>query len=167
MKTDYDSDGLKGMFREVMQEFFGEHGTPPPSWNVAEDDRESSNIVPSVTSGDDPISVMIVNAKPTVVVERGSLAWGGQSTFVTDVPQIIVGKDARRRSVTIKNLSMNDVALGPTPGIKYVAPPGFGPAILPAGDAVVLHTRGDIYGVAATGSTGEGLSIYQIFDDGQ
>lgn len=162
-------DELKTAFREVLEEV----GIVKPErdqtegWDVSEQDYDSSQIIPAYSAGDDPISVQIVSETPTVVVQRGSLTWGGQSTIVGSTPQLIVGRDARRRSVTIKNLSMNPIALGAGENVKYVAAPGFGSAILPAGDAVVLHTRGDIWAVAASTSTGEGVSIYQIFDDGQ
>jgi hypothetical protein len=167
MKQDYDETTLKGFFREVMEEFFPDKSTPATGWDVSNEDRETDDIVPTYTPGDDPVSVRIVADAPTIVVQRGSLVWGGQTTVVGATPQLIVGKDARRRTVIVKNISSNPVALAPEASIKFVAAGGFGPALLPAGDAVTLDTRGDIWSVAASTSLGEAIVIYQVFDDGQ
>jgi len=168
MLQDYDESSLKSMFREVLEDLgFKPKPSAQTGWDVGEEDFETNNIVPPHTSGDDPVSVKIVASEPTIVVQRGSLTWGGMSTIVNAVPNIIVGRDRRRRSVTIKNLSLNDIAIGPDAGLKYVAPGGFGPAVLPGGDSVTLHTCGDIHAVAASTSTGEAIAVYQIFDDGQ
>jgi len=173
MITEYDEDGLRKIFADILEEF----GFKPrhhvmdgvEDWDVTEDDHLSSNIAPTHVVGDDPISVQIVTDKPTVTVARGSLTWGGFTMFANASPQLLVGRDARRRSVIIKNLSMNEIALDTSSNVKLVsaASPGFGSAILPAGDTVVLDTRGDVWMVAASNSTGEPVSVWQIFDDGQ
>lgn len=168
MKTDYDESSLKTALREVLEELgFTPKPKQDPGWDTSRQDTDTDQVIPSYSPGDDPVSVQVVTDTPIIVVERGALTWNGQSTVIGSTAQLIVGRDLRRRTVTIKNLSLNDIALGHDNSVKYTAAPGFGSAILPGGDAVTLDTRGDIWAIAASGSTGEGISIYQTFDDGQ
>lgn len=166
MLDEFDSARLKAAFRDVMEEFFPPKSPAVDQYDVSDDDRDTDNIIPPYNSGDDPVSVKIVTDAPTIIVPRGALTWGGQATIVGAVPQLIVGKDKRRRTVIIKNLSTNAVALDTVPSVKFVTPPGFGSPILPGGDSITLDTCGDVWAIAASSSTGEGISIWQVFDAG-
>lgn len=167
MRYDYDKDSLQSVFKSVLEEFFGPSDQEDAdTYDVGNTSVEAGSVVPTYATGDDPISVQLATDTPVITVERAALSWVGLSAIVNTTPQLIVGYHRNRRSVTIVNISPNPIAIGADPNVKYVAPPGFGSAILPANSSVTLKTKAEVWAIASAGSTGEGISIYHVYDEG-
>ena len=174
MKVDYDSDGIKSVLTEILEEFgFKKQSDTPDSsedYDVGEEDYTTGRIAPYSVEGSDPIGVAIVAEKPVVVVQRGSLTWGSQATVIGSAPQIIVGRDKRRRTFIIKNMGVNAIAIDAHPNVKFGSDGlgnGYGSGQLAGGDSITLDVTGEVWAVASSASTGETVSIFQVFDDGQ
>lgn len=167
-QPEYESNSFEGMFRNVLQEFFGDKPTRKVQgqiYDVTDDDYDSGAIVPPFVTGDETIAVKIVSDAPTVVVNKGSVAWTSSTARVTADPQLIVGRDPRRRTVIIKNISENAIAIDSHVNVKLVDTPfGFSSAVLPAGDAISLDTQAEVYAISSVESF---VSVYQIVDAGQ
>lgn len=170
-----DDETLTEKLTEVLQEFFGTKTTESDEGaNVTDQVELAEPLDPPWTVGD-PIGVQVVTDKPIVVVQRGSVSWSGQSTMVSNgqatngsgMPQLIVGKNVRRRSVVIVNNGALGIALSPTANLRFpTAAAPFGSPILPAGASVTLNTRAEVYAVADPASTGELVSVWEMTDEG-
>lgn len=171
-----DDETLTSKFHQVLEEYFGPKTVTNQDSDVADQVELGGPLDPSWTVGD-PIGVEVVTDRPLVVVQRGSVSWTGQSTMITNGtgtsgagsggPQILVGKNLRRRSVVIVNNGTLGIALSPTPNVRFptLAAP-FGSPLLKAGDAVIINTRAEVYALADPSSTGELISVWETTDDG-
>jgi hypothetical protein len=166
MKQDYDEAGIGNTLREVLAEFGFKPKTEDDceEYDVSDEDRDGGPLTPTVVTGSDPIGVAIVSDKPVVTAARGALAFQSTKTIVGTIPQMLVGKDKRRRTVIIKNLSTSaSIALDTSASVKFGGAGNFGSGELPAGDALWLDTSADIWSIA--GEAVE-VSVFQVIDDG-
>lgn len=170
--TDQEEARLRKTFKDELERFFGHQSAEdqPDVYDNTEADTDTAFILPDNPSFADPIAVQVVSDKPTVTVPRGSVGWTGHTTFVGQTAQLLVGKQKARRTVIIKNLSsLENIALDNSTSVKYVdvTSAGFGSAILPAGDSLVLDTTGEVWSIGSSSTSGVPVSIFQVFDAGQ
>lgn len=109
---------------------------------------------------DDPVAVKIVQG-----AKRERLDWRALRFFVTDVPQEIVGRHEKRRSLQIyvhekKNDGTDNtdpIFVGPDSGLRPYT--GFR---IPAGSTMdTLHTTENVYAVCESGKTVEISIVYE------
>ena len=160
---DYDESSFKHVLREVLAEVgLTKHAdTESDEYDPTRARTDTDILTPTYVVGSDPVGVQIVNDTPLITVARGSISFSSYQITVTDTPQLIVGKNKRRRTVIIKNLdSTNSVALADSSVVTYT-----NSGLLPKGDALTLDTTGEVW-AACNNSISVNLSVFALHDEG-
>lgn len=175
MKQDYNENDLRSIFSDELKRFFGDkHATVDADneYDASQDDFTAGD--PNPIAYNNPIAVQIVKDKPTIVVPRGAIAWSGQTTIVNNGtntanpgPQLIIGKNIRRRTLIVVNNGVRGIAVGTDTNVKFPTAGVYGSPLLPAGASVTLDTQEEMWAVADPVSTGEQVTVWEVLEDGQ
>lgn len=173
MAYDVNDEDLRRTLKDVLEDFFKsppEQAQPDEQYDNTDVDYETS--IRTAYPFGDPIAVQVVNDTPSVTVVRGSIGWVGDKTVVKGgtgvAPQLIAGKNARRRTVIIVNNGSLNVAFGPANNVTFGGPGRYGSPELKPNAFVILDTMAEVWALADPASAnGEDVNVIQIVEDGQ